>query len=363
MGKDRVQDTTFQVLDAADAKERAMWLELWSSWPRRDVFAHPEYIRLYECEHEKAFAAAYKTESGTILYPFLRRYLGALEWVPREMASWSDITSPYGYGGAYYWGDNDAKVEVSAGFWEAYNKWAKREGCISEFIRFHLFEHDLAGYPSEKVLRSKNIVRSLTLSKDDLWMDFKHKVRKNVKKSQQAGLECIIDEDGRYLTDFLNLYESTMDRRDAADSYYFNRVYFEAVFDHLPANSAYFYVLDGHKIVSTELVLYSIETVYSFLGGTREEAFDKRPNDLLKYKVMLWAKERGISNYVLGGGYMPEDGIYRYKQSFAPNGEYCFFTGQRINDVEGYKKLVDTRIDSLNGTWQPQYRYFPQYRS
>lgn len=363
MRKDRVQDTTFQVLDAADAKERAMWLEIWSSWPRRDVFAHPEYLRLYESEHEKAFAAAYKTELGTILYPFLRRYLGALEWVPREMASWSDVTSPYGYGGAYYWGDADAKADVSAAFWVAYDKWAKREGCISEFIRFHLFEQDMTSYPAEKVLRNKNIVRTLTLSEDDLWMDFKHKVRKNVKKSQKAGLECIIDEDGRYLTDFLALYKSTMDRRDAADFYYFKREYFEAVFNHLPANSAYFYVLDGHKIVSTELVLYSSETVYSFLGGTREEAFDKRPNDLLKYKVMLWAKERGISNYVLGGGYMPEDGIYRYKQSFAPNGEYCFYTGQRITNMGRYEKLVNARKKSLSVTWQPRDGYFPQYRS
>jgi hypothetical protein len=361
--KDRVQDTTFQVLDAADAKERAIWLDVWSSWPRRDVFAHPEYVRLYESEHEKAFAAVYKTETGTVLYPFLRRYLEALEWVPGELASWSDTTSPYGYGGAYYWGDDNARVEVSNEFWKAYNEWAKREDCISEFIRFHLFEQDLAVYPGERILRTKNIVRALTLSEDNLWMDFKHKVRKNIKKSQRSGLECIVDEDGRYLTDFLNIYESTMGRRNATDFYYFNREYFEAVSNHLPANSAYFHVLDGGKIVSTELVLYSSETVYSFLGGTREEAFDKRPNDLLKYKVMTWARERGISNYVLGGGYAPEDGIYRYKQSFAPNGEYYFYTGQRITNEGRYEKLVNARKKSLSGTWQPRDGYFPQYRS
>lgn len=363
MRKDRVQETTFHVLGAADTKERAMWLDVWSSWPGCDVFAHPEYVRLYESEHEKAFAAVYKTNSGTILYPFLRRYLGALEWIPREMASWSDITSPYGYGGAYYWGDDVARIEISDGFWRAYKKWAERERCVSEFIRFHLFDRDLATYPGERILRTKNIARALTLSEDDLWMDFKHKVRKNIKKSQRSGLECIVDEDGRYLTDFLNIYESTMDRRSATDFYYFNRKYFEAVSNYLSANSAYFHVLDGGKIVSTELVLYSSETVYSFLGGTRKETFDKRPNDLLKYKVMIWAKERGISNYVLGGGYKPEDGIYRYKQSFAPNGEYCFYTGQRITNVGRYEKLVNARKKSLSGTWQPRDGYFPQYRS
>ncbi len=363
MRKDKGQNTTFYVLTAADTKERAIWLDVWSSWPRRDVFAHPEYVRLYEGEHQRAFAAVYKTDSGTILYPFLRRCLGTLGWVPKELATWRDTTSPYGYGGAYYWGDDDARVEVSYGFWRSYNEWVERERCISEFIRFHLFEQDLAVYPGEKILRTKNIVRALTLSEDNVWIDFKHKVRKNIKKSQRSGLECIIDVDGRYLSDFINIYESTMERRKASNFYRFNKEYFEAVSDNLPNNSIYFHILDGGKIVSTELILYSPETAYSFLGGTREEAFDKRPNDLLKYKVMIWAKERGISNYVLGGGYKPEDGIYRYKQSFSPNGEYCFYTGQRITDVERYEKLFNAREKSLSGTWQPLDGYFPQYRS
>jgi len=361
--EDKVQGTNFQVLAAADIKERSKWFAIWSSWPRHDIFAHPDFVRIHESEYEKAFAVVYKTDRGIILYPFLKRCLGALDWVPREFSSWIDISSSYGYGGAYYWGDDTAKVEVSDEFWRAYNEWVEKEGCISEFIRFHLFEQDLAVYSGEKIIRSKNIVRALTLSEDNLWMDFEQKVRKNIKKSQRSGLECIIDEDGRYLDDFLKIYKSTMTRRNATDFYYFNRNYFEAISKDLPDNSAYFHVLDNGKIVSTELVIYSSKTVYSFLGGTVDEAFDKRPNDLLKYKVMIWARGRGISSYVLGGGYAPEDGVYRYKRSFAPNGEYDFYTGQRITDLSKYKELIDIRKNSLNGVWQPRNGYFPQYRS
>lgn len=363
MKKEMMQGAAFQILSAVNIKERNRWLEIWSSWPRRDVFAHPEFVRFHEFEHEKAFAAVYQTDRGTVLYPFLRRDLGALDWMPKEFSSCIDITSSYGYGGAYYWGDDTARAEVSKEFWVAYNEWLEKQCCISEFIRFHLFEQDLAVYLGEKILRSKNIVRNLTLSEDTLWMDFEHKVRKNIKKSQRLGLECIIDEDGRNLNDFLNIYESTMCRRNANDFYNFNRDYFEGISTHLPDNSAYFHILDKGKIVSTELVLYSSETAYSFLGGTLEESFDKRPNDLLKYKVIIWARERGISNYVLGGGYTPEDGIYRYKLSFAPGGEYCFYTGQRITNANKYKELIDIKKNSLNGAWQPRDGYFPQYRS
>lgn len=358
-----IKDKSFYILSAADVKERAKWLEIWSSWPRHDVFAHPEFLRVYESEHQKAFAAVYETDKGTILYPFLRRHLRVLDWVPEGFSSRSDTTSPYGYGGAYYWGDDAARVEVSDGFWRAYNEWAQRECCVSEFIRFHLFEQDLAVYPGERILRGKNIVRVLTLSEDNLWMDFEHKVRKNIKKSQRMGLEFITDEHGRYLDDFLNIYESTMRRRNANESYYFNREFFKTISDRLPDNSAYFHILDNGNIVSTELVLYSSETVYSFLGGTLDGAFDKRPNDLLKYKIMIWAIKRGISNYVLGGGYTPEDGIHRYKLSFAPKGERYFYTGQRITNAGEYKELVDMRKNSLNGEWQPRDGYFPQYRS
>lgn len=358
----KVGSNNFQVLSASDSKDYSRWLEIWLSWPRRDIFAHPGFVSIHESEYEKASAAVYETGKGVILYPFLKRCLGSLDWLPKQYSSWIDISSPYGYGGAYYWGEDIAKVEVSDEFWRVYNEWVEKEGCISEFIRFHLFEQDLADYPGEKILRSRNIIRNLALSEDSLWMDFEHKVRKNINKSRRLGLKCIIDEDGRYLDDFLKIYESTMDRRNATGFYYFGRNYFEAISKNLPDNSVYFYVLDNGKIVSAELVIYSSSTAYSFLGGTLDEAFDKRPNDLLKYQIMLWAIGRGILNYVLGGGYAPEDGIYRYKRSFAPNGECDFYIGQRVINLSKYKELIDIKRNSLNGTWQPRNEYFPQYR-
>ena len=353
----------FQILSAADANERSKWLKIWNSWPRHDIFAHPEFVRINECKQGKAFVAVYKTDKGTIIYPFLKRPLGELEWVPKRLASFSDVTSSYGYGGAYYWGDDSDKKEVSEKFWKLYSEWIEKQCRVSEFIRFHLFEEDLAIYPGKRILRGKNVIRTLALPEDELWMDFKHKVRKNIKKAQRSGLECIIEKDGRYLDDFFNVYEKTMDRRKADNSYYFKKDYFREISEHLSDNSIYFHVSDGGRIVSTELIVYASETAYSFLGGTIQEAFDKRPNDLLKYRVMLWAKEQGISNYVLGGGYMPEDNIYRYKLSFAPGGEYDFYTGQRILNCEAYEELnMEKKVYLSNGVNSKQ-GYFPQYRA
>ena len=42
--------------------------------------------------------------------------------------------------------------------------------------------------------------------------------------------------------------------------------------------------------------------IYSFLGGTNESYFNMRPNELLKLKVLEWARENDYTFYVLGGG-------------------------------------------------------------
>ncbi|MFA5039002.1 MAG: GNAT family N-acetyltransferase [Candidatus Omnitrophota bacterium] len=362
MRNDRLKEQPFQVWDASDEKQKVRWQELWRSWPKHDIFAHPDLAAIYAAGGQRAMAVFYKAEKGCILYPFVKRSLGALPWVPRELASFCDTTTSYGYGGAYYWGADEARSRISELFWKAYDEWARQERCVSEFIRFHLFDDDLAAYPGEKVERNANIVRSLTLTDDALWMDFEHKVRKNIKKARRSGLTFLADENGRYLEDFLRIYDQTMKRRNASGFYYFGREYFEALSRSLGPHKAYFHVLDGGRIVSTELVLYSSQTAYSFLGGTEDEAFDKRPNDLLKYEIMGWARARGIKNYCLGGGYEPDDGIYRYKLSFAPEGELRFFTGQRVIDEARYNELMSAR-ERFQGGWAPREGYFPRYRS
>ena len=83
-----------------------------------------------------------------------------------------------------------------------------------------------------------------------------------------------------------------------------------------------------------------------------------RPNDFLKYEIIKWAKDKGLKNFVLGGGYGADDGIFQYKLCLAPQGLYEFYIGRKIFDRDIYNRLVDIRAgENLNE------RYFPLYRS
>ncbi len=320
----------FEVLTADDPR----WLELWEAWPEREVHAHPEYLRLYEDE-----GTALCTGADGVLYPFLLR--------ERPV----DVVTPYGYGGAFRTGPADADA-----FWRDFDAWAAEQGVVSELVRLSLFPERLLPYPGNREPRLVNVVRDLEPSADELWADYEHKVRKNVKKARRSGLRVEIDEAGARLDDFVRLYEHTLDRRGAAERYRFPRAFFERIRERLAGHFVYAHVLEGRRVVSSELALLSATSAYSFLGGTDEAAFELRPNDLLKVELMLWAKDAGKRRFVLGGGQRDGDGIFRYKRSFAPDGLVAFEVGTRVLRPDVYEELTRR----AGGPREPG--FFPAYR-
>lgn len=355
--------TQFSVLSADNAQDVVRWSDVWSQWPAREVFAHPSYLRLFGNEAEQPVCALFESQHGTVLYPFFLRDVQNDDLVGGERRGARDILSPYGYGGAVCIEASD-KEALTIDFWNHFDSWCKRSNVVSEFVRFSLFSDSLLDFPGDTEEKQDNIVRSLDLSADDLWMDFEHKVRKNVKKAQRLGVVVEVDTTGEFFDDFYRIYTDTMDRRSASSGYYFDEVFFRAIHNSLDGYFAYFHARHEGRIISTELVLLSEENAYSFLGGTESAAFDMRPNDLLKYEVMMWAGANGKKRFVLGGGYAAGDGIYKYKKAFAPSGSLPFRVGRRILDPVAYDALVKAsvarRIEESSPTLPDG--YFPAYR-
>lgn len=265
-----------------------------------------------------------------------------------------DLVSPYGYGG--FWGNITDYEALN----RAYNAFCVSQHFICEFVRFELFSDYHAHYDGEVETRTHNVVRDLEIPLNEMWMDFKQKVRKNVKKANGNHLEIVIENTVAHLQDFLNIYYSTMERSNAESEYYFSKEFFE-ILSRMSDNIMYFYVIYEGKVISAELVIYGAENCYSYLGGTNREYFELRPNDFLKYEIIKWAKERGLKNFVLGGGYGVDDGIFQYKACLAPKGIVDFYIGRKVFDAENYIKLVNIRAAEDPDCLQSG--YFPKYRA
>lgn len=353
---------TVRFLDNSVPAEAAEWRARWQAWPGREVFAHPAYVRLFAGPQDRCVCATLSTTDGGVLFPFIIRPLNAEPWTEKtEIAG--DAVTPYGYGGAFAWNVDE---DESRSFWRQLRGWLDSQHVVATFARLSLFADQQLPFDGEVSVDRQNVVCDLTVPPEEMWRNYEHKVRKNVNRAKREGLSVEIDESGRRIEDFLKIYHATMDRRGAADGYYFPREFFTRLVGDLPGQYAFFHVLDAGRVVSTELVLVSAENMYSFLGGTLADAFDKRPNDLLKHEAMLWGQKQGKKAFVLGGGYAEDDGIFRYKKSFAPDGCKPFRVARNIYDKDIYDRLIERRLRWETGhgrAWTPNAAFFPAYRA
>ncbi|GEJ56257.1 hypothetical protein AMYX_09980 [Anaeromyxobacter diazotrophicus] len=344
----------FRVLDAASPEDLARWLALWRRWPRREIQAHPEYARLFARPCDRVVCAVGEDADGGILFPLLLRPLAAEPWAAPGEAR-LDAVTPYGYGGPFAWGRRDEEA-----YWRAHERWCEQERIVSTFVRLSLFPEQLAELPGHVEVRSRNIVVPLQGGPEALWRGYEGKVRRWVQVAERAGLQVELDREGARLDDFVRVYTHTMERNGADPWYFFPRAFFAQLVERLAGHFAFFHTLSQGAVVSSDLVLCSEEHVYYFLGGTHADAFPLGPNYLLKHRIASWAAGEGKQGYVLGGGYAPGDGLFRYKRAYARSGEVPFRVGCLVHDERAYVGLVAARTGA---GWSPRPGFFPGYRA
>jgi CelD/BcsL family acetyltransferase involved in cellulose biosynthesis len=352
----------FRVLDAETAAGHAAWLSLWEGMPGREIAAHPEYALLFRGPADRALALAGDGDGGAILFPLLARPLAAEPWARRDDPRW-DAASPYGHGGPFAWGPGPRDERA---FWVAHGEWCRAERVVSTFARLSLFPERLASLPGRVEARALNVVRTLGQDAGAIWRDYAHPARTNVRAAQRAGLVVEVDERAARLGDFVEVYGHTMSRRGASAWYRFPAPFFERLVERLSGHVVLFHARLGRRVVSSELVLCSDDHMHAFLGGTYADAYPLRPNDLLRHAAVEWGIAHGKKAYVLGGGHLPDDGIFRHKRNLAPRGTVPFRVATMVHDEHAYQELVRERAAFASAgaePWTPRPGFFPQYRS
>lgn len=330
-----------------------------------------EYLNLWQINNDgNAILFYHENDYGAVVYPFLRRKLENLYYISRELeGDYFDIITPYGYGGPFIISDgNNLHENIIKEFCLEFTNYCKDNNIISEFIRFHpLYENHI--YFSKEIeiaLKNKVVYVDLSASKNDIWNNYEYNNKKNIKKALKSGIEIIIDNDLDYMDRFIDIYYTTMNRRKAKKYYYFSNAFFTYIKDNFKEKAILFLAKKSHEIISVELALYDNNIIYSFLGGTLEQYFILRPNNLLKHELILWAKEKGLRYYLIGGGYSLNDGIFNYKKSFSKNGIKEFYVGKKIHNIIKYNELKEELKKYLFNNYPEikleEIEYFPIYR-
>lgn len=272
------------------------------------------------------------------------------------------VSSPYGFSGPLI-NQNVSTAELAL-FWKEVDQWYRSNQVVTEFIRFNL-NHNHKSY-SGNLLKTLNNVRGQLTTFNEIWDNFKGKVRNNYRKAEKNGLRAEIFSENisqNAISSFYNIYIKTMVRNNASHSYFYSINYFEHLIRNKQNKIVIALIYFENIPISAELIIINEDTMFSFLGGTLSDYFELRPNDFLKIEVIKWGLKNNLNYYALGGGRKDGDSLYQYKKSFFPKDEDVIFcTGRKIIDKEVYKKLMMGVMNNeitLESSIEDSRKYFP----
>jgi hypothetical protein len=325
--------------------------------PSRSVFGSLGYARICEAFRNclpRLYIAA--MNEASICYPLHFRSISELPFAFGTEGRW-DTTTPEFTGPIA----NGFEPALAEAFPFLRDKMFRREGVVAEFA--HLYPWGEAGalLPEGREYNRTIVWIDTGLSLDELWSThLGHSCRKNIKTAQREGVTIFEGSTDDHIREFYRIYIETMQRNNALTTYYFCLDFFRAFRDELSGNCRFAMAEYRDRIVAATLYLHDDTDVYSFLGGADAESQQVRPTNLLVWETIQWANLAGKRRLILGGGYRPNDGIFRFKSTFSRFQE-PFYVYRKIHHEQEYN-LLDQRCREHNALSDEPIKYFPSYR-
>jgi lipid II:glycine glycyltransferase (peptidoglycan interpeptide bridge formation enzyme) len=241
----------------------------------------------------------------------------------------------------------------------------RSEGIVAEFAHLHPWSSAREALDPNACVYDRDIIwLDLTLSPDDLWRNqFQHCCRKNIARATREGVRVFTGSSDAHIHEFVRIYSDTMQYRQALPRYFFSHAFFCALRDELHENSRFVFAEYRNQIIAATLYLYDDTHVFSFLGGA-DTAFQMvRPTNAVIWNTIQWAREAGKKRLILGGGYQPDDGIFRFKATFSRLRK-AFHVYRRVLLEQDYALLERQcreyyRLRTLVDGYFPSYRQTP----
>jgi serine/alanine adding enzyme len=330
---------------------------LWHSYlsARQSVYGSVEFSSIAE-QHLGYSARLFVFIEGEnfVVYPFFLRPVSELPFSDDARIKAWDSMSPE-YTGPLALGT--LTQDTVKGFRECFAEYCRQEQIVTEFAHLHPWRWSADLLVKENVFLDREIVYvDLTWPEELIWRDsFTAACRKNISRARKDNVRVFQATALEDVEQFYRIYIQTMDRRQALAKYYFPLSYFIAFFQQMPDNALFLLAECENQVIAATLYLHDDNDVYSYLGGADQTFQHVRPTNAIVYEAIRWAQRRGKKRLIMGGGYHPDDGIFRFKASFSPL-RYRFHVYKHIHLPEKYAALCDGwAAHNLGG-------YFPTYR-
>lgn len=299
-----------------------------------DVYFSEKYVKLYETEVEKAECFVFMDGNKILLFPFLTRtfvFQGRL---------CKDFETAYGYGGPIYNCEDEEFITTAL---TALKTYCSDNEYVAGFVRFHplLQNQKFFDVIGSVIIDRKTVAIDLSQTTDEVWKNEIHSKNRNViRKAEKAGCTFLVDEDYKYLKEFISLYDATMDKLSADNFYYFSPSYYEKLKQNV-TNSFLGCVLNNDgQIISSAIFLYSGSYGHYHLSGSDKNQLTLSPNNFMLWNAAVELQKRGVKRFHLGGGTNGNENnsLFMFKRKFSQN-TYQFCIGKLIFNQNLYKNI------------------------
>ena len=321
-----------------------------------DIYFTPEWGEVNKLiEPGEPFQYVFESKTGCIKNLIIKREIPRLV----DGEQYYDIVTPYGYGGPYIESCVEGKKDQLLEEYKVnFGRYCNANKIVSEFVRFHPIINN--GRDFSRIYEAQCIRQTVgtNLESDDpVANEFSKSARKYVRRAVRNGVIWRVTEGPRDVSQFVDIYYSTMDRNNATDYYYFPLEYFnkclELFRDHILFVEAIFH----EKTIAAGFYLCYGDTIHAHLSGTLKEYLHLSPAYIIKYATAMWGKENGYKRIHYGGGTSnsPEDPLFLFKSKFTKNTFYDFYVGRVVWNQPVYDRLVE-----MTGKYDTE--FFPKYR-
>ncbi|RUT03099.1 hypothetical protein DSM106972_054070 [Dulcicalothrix desertica PCC 7102] len=333
---------------------------------RHDIYQLPEYLAL-EAKRTKTIPEALLITEGDKIFfvPYLLRNCNDVE-EEFTLSDIFDIYSPYGYPGILVNQEAITSDFLNTAF-KNFQDVLKSRGICSVFLRMHpilneqLLETSLS---SNFTLNGETVSINLTLSEPEIWAHTRKGHQSTINKCKRLGFTARTVSFSEYYTEFTAIYEETMNRVKANQSYYFDDDYFNQLLSLQDKLHLCIVEFEG-EVICTSLFFESCGVVQAHLGGTKNDFLSQSPFNLLLHHARLWAKERGNEYLHIGGGIggSTTDSLHTFKSGFSRQ-RHQFSTLRLVTDEEKFIHLVELRAKALENQPETLLKsgFFPAYR-
>lgn len=322
-----------------------------------DIYFDECYGKLYEkIEDGKSMIFKLETNDGKITNQFIKRKI-PINIFEKE---YYDIITPYGYGGPIINFSNGNKEKLLQDYEKAFKKFCEENDIVSEFVRFHPIFNNALDF--QYIYNSEHIRNTLGTDlekyENPVAQEFSKSCRKNIRQALNKGITFKITEKPNNISNFKEIYYSTMDRNNAIDYYYFDDEYFNNILNNFSDNLVLVEAIFEEKTIACGLYFVYNKMIHIHLSGTLSEYLYLSPAYILRYAITLWGKENGYKLIHHGGGRsnLFDDSLYKFKKSFAQNTEFNFYIGKRIWNESIFNLLCEYKNVDKNIDFFPPYR-------